>query len=153
MTRAIALALLVLSGCAYGQTIDGIDFLPTVEGENVGASDLARAAEAWGLALPEGWAEVDASYSDVNERCSSDHPVDACTITGAQQVWISDELSHELRQVVLLHELGHVLSGRSDHVTEGCGKSHATSSHLMCAHAALTLPTAEDYDYLGEGQQ
>lgn len=150
MTRAIAIALLVLAGCAQGEPVDGVDLLSTV----AGSTDLEQAANVWGLPLPAGWVEVDAPESEVTEMCSAvTKTAEGCTVGAAKQVWVATGLSEELRSVVILHELGHVLSGRGDHVTEGCGKTHATSAHLMCAHAALTLPTAEDYDYLGEGQQ
>lgn len=154
MTRAIALSLLVLAGCAQGAPIDGIELIdPAAEGR-VGATDLETAAEAWGLDLPPGWTLVDASHDEVTAACSAVNlKSDGCTVGASRQVWVALELGSELRQAVLMHEAGHVLSGRADHVTEGCGNTHATSSHLMCMHAGLTVPTAADYDYLGEGQQ
>lgn len=154
MNRAIVFALLALAGCAQGEPIEGVDLIAPIAGESGGETDLELAADVWGLPMPAGWVEIDAPESDVTVVCefTSGH-AEGCTVGAARQVWVAVELSPELRQVVLLHELGHVLSGRSDHVTEGCGRTHATSSHLMCAHAALTLPTSEDYDYLAEGQQ
>lgn len=73
--------------------------------------------------------------------------IEGCAKVSACEIYISDDLSPERYQVVLLHELGHLLKGDGGHLD--CGGDQP-GDDIMCPAGASdgTEPTARDREFV-----
>jgi hypothetical protein len=158
-----ALLLLLAVGCA-GATEDRIDDVAPVLSQPVAEwlpeEHPAAAAQArWGLAIPcAGLRVVEMPLEELQPACNTAAQLAArsaetftfgCVNRGRCEIAIAAGLSHHRREVVLTHELGHILDHASGwrHVDD-C-PADAPGAHLMCSsgpESRSPWPTAADFD-------
>lgn len=165
MTRWIALALLSALGCAPGD-----DAAPASPEPVTAAPDAAVAVPreefgrwltpaeagyeqqvAWGMALPTDFSVEVLPRAALVERCAETNPgVNATTILGCTShhvhVLIVDDAGKKTQAATLLHEMGHVLSRTSRHITA----PDCYGVDVMCAAVSnqMQAPTSADFDYV-----
>lgn len=163
----IRVALLALAlGCAGGAgdapidaDISGVIAPPVAVW--LPADHPAAAAQArWGLPIPcAGLRVVALPVAELQPVCNSADELAArdagtftegCVRPNACELDVAAELGAERRELVLTHELGHLLNQRSvdRHVQQGCPVD-APGEHLMCAHGPSSgspWPTPADFD-------
>lgn len=167
MIRLALLALLAL-GCA-----DAGDEV-SIDADVSGASSASAVAEwlpvdhpaaaaqaRWGMPIPcAGLQVVQLPRSELQLACNSAAELaarapgittNACTQPHACEIDLADDLPEARRQVVLTHELGHVLDphGVNHHVSDGCPPDGKPGAALMCAGGPASGepdPTPADFD-------
>jgi hypothetical protein len=162
--RAFALLALLALGCAgAGDSVElddqAVAAAPVAEW--LPAEHPAAAAQArWGMPIPcSGFQVLTLPLAELQPLCNSADELAAraanvytegCVRPHACELDVAAELSPARRELVLTHELGHLLDphGVDRHVQDGCPKGQP-GAHLMCAGGPASGspdPTLEDFD-------
>ncbi len=157
MSRAWLAALLAL-GCADADDAGAIDAAIVTHSGAVevwlSADHPAAAAQArWGLPIRcPGFELVVLPIEALQTMCPpGDDPelqTAGCVPPGRCEIAIADGLDAAARELVITHELGHLLSGDRGHPSDGCPVD-APGEHLMCAlgpASGSAEPTLADFD-------
>ncbi len=160
-----ALLLLLAVGCAGASDEEPIDNVAPVLAQPVAewlpAEHPAAAAQArWGLPVPcAGLRVVELPRVELQPLCNTAEQLDSrsaatqtdgCVRPSRCEISITAGLPAERRELVLTHELGHLLDSRSvfRHVDGDC-PADAPGAHLMCSRGPASRspwPTAADFD-------
>jgi hypothetical protein len=155
--RFALLALLAL-GCAGGGGdapidggIDGV-IAPPVAVWLTAEHPAAAAQARWGLPIPCVGLQVrELARAELQQACdatAADGDVLGCIRPASCEIVLAAGLETTRRQVVLTHELGHLLRPRAGHVHAGCPADGA-GEHLMCEQGPSSGspdPTPADFD-------
>lgn len=154
----IALVALTLAACAApAETAPTPHDLWLPDG-TAGAAEQAR----WGLPLPSGFELVELAGAAFATECAElrggrpcpDNTTGAADIEG-NRIIVRTDAAPEMRSETILHEMGHILSGRPGHIrdAEGCPAGYA-GDHVMCAlgDGSAQWPTEADLDFVLSAQ-
>ena len=136
MRLALALLLLV-AGCSV-QTYPDQDTEETRELRAFGA-------EAWlnaGVSAPDDYTLALVPAEELAELC--DGECRGCSYSEARAILLDDSLSPEDLHIGIVHELGHLVSGKG-HLQ--CDR-HGRGPDTMCPQAASAKPTARDIGFV-----
>ena len=148
MVRILALALLLLSACAY-------ETPPYVSSTGEGVDALRAAAEdAWaavGVEAPTDYELLFLDQETLADACHAEMPegvtLGGCSFPGVVLLPLGQD--PELLVMKLTHELGHFMHG-SDNAHLDCPET-SRGPDVMCLTGAEpgTLPTARDVAFIG----